>query len=321
MRITVLTLASLLTLAGVSSGQIVTATFDTTFLVGVTPVTVTESTTSTVSTSATGGEYVTVSKTLSAAPPVGSTMNAGVTLTVPASMYTANALSVTTNGVNEAIMPQPGAGPPPGAGQLLYATGQVSLYSFGVTTQRVRGNFHFADNINVFSPVATVLKLPVRMGMYGLASESFGIEALTFGRFLAGLSGSLNGVPIGGGSLFIQSVSVIPEQGTLNVVADVTFAVNAGMNAFALSVTSHFDVESASVPAGLIAGASTVLFQLTGLEVGRFASADGSPLPAGLTVQSADFGFSYIAVPEPTSLTMAAMVGLPLAVRAWRRRR
>jgi hypothetical protein len=242
-----------------------------------------------------------------------STTTVNLKLEAPENIYTAGALAVLTNGIPASITPTVVQAVPINPDNLVRAAGTVSLDSFGIgatnVTQRIRIRYIFSDRIAINSPVAADLVLPARLIASAFAAESFGDMNSTFGKVTAAFSGTVNGMPVTGTGITIESVSAIPEEGSIAFSTDIPYTLAPGINVFDTAITTDFVIEAAAFPTGIfgiISCASTAGLDLpNSFEIDRFRMADGSLLPAGLTITSDNFGLSYIA---PLAIGLSTVV-------------
>jgi len=184
---------------------------------------------------------------------------------------------------------------------IVHAAGSFSLFSFGFgsvsTLQRGSATVSYTDTLMIESNSAIEIVLPIRLAASAFAAESFGASGQTEGIVTASFSGSVNSTPLSGGSLSIESLSVIPEQDSIELSAEVPLSLSAGVNVFEVSIEGEFEVIANATPAGLfnlLSGSATAGLTLPGsFEIDFFRAADGSSLPEGIRIVSEITGYVY----------------------------
>jgi hypothetical protein len=263
-----------------------------------------------------GGEYLGIN--ISGDSTSGSSTG-GLSVNVSASGVINSAPEVILNGVDALL------GPPTVSlcenitqNTIVHVDGAFSLYSFGIgslsTFQTATAKISFSDQIFIDSPIATTLSVPASLAASGFAAESFGNTVATKGIVNATLTGLVNGSPFAGGNLSLESVTVIPEEAAIAVTDDVLIDVVPGRNIIDLAIEGEFTVIADAVPAGLfnlLSGSSTAGLTLPGsFEIGNFEMADGSSLPIGMSIVSANDGSVYVAaIPEPSAFAALSVIG------------
>lgn len=168
----------------------------------------------------------------------------------------------------------------------------------GPNTIQASATFTICDELEVVTPVATTVELPLRLAGSVLAAESFGDPDVTRGYAQLMLSGSMAGASVGPFVAEVESVSVIPEQESIDVSEVLLVDVAAGRTVFEMSVTGSATAEATALCTGLfciITGAATAGIDFPGsIEIGNFTGPDGGPLPEGTRVTSLLTGATYV---------------------------
>ena len=183
----------------------------------------------------------------------------------------------------------------------LHVSGGFSLYSFGIGSlapqQRGHAKVSYSDTLSITSAIATEVILPVHLQASAFAAESFGNPVETTGAITASFSGSVNGTSLGGGSLSVESTSVIPEMGAINLSEEVSFSLLPGVNVFGISIQGEFEVIANATPTGFFntfSGAATAGLTLpNSFAIGSFRGINDTPLPAGIRIESQSTGYVY----------------------------
>ncbi|QOJ00242.1 MAG: hypothetical protein HRU70_06970 [Phycisphaeraceae bacterium] len=180
--------------------------------------------------------------------------------------------------------------------------GSISLYSFwigggGPYVQKIRNDFVACDTIIVDADGPAVVEIPVTLSGSVLAAEAFGDPVHTFGKSRLRLSGVIAGQSIGPDEVSVESVSVIPEQASINRTTIIRVPLHAGRNQFEMTVTGFAEVEASAKSTGLfglVSGASTVQASYPNtILLGYFRGENGGPLPPGLRIASATSALVY----------------------------
>ena len=168
-----------------------------------------------------------------------------------------------------------------------------SLFSDGPVITRVIGaGMTWQDTIEIVSDRDVVIALPLHASGSVLAAESFGTAA-TEGFASLGITGTAAGQAVDA-CVSVTSVSVIPEQDSIDVTELIQVPLTAGVNTISIDLTAMGMARSTAQGAGLITGSATagVDFNNT-LNFGRFTASDGGPLPPGLVIRSTTTDLVY----------------------------
>lgn len=214
--------------------------------------------------------------------------------------------------------------------RIAYMSGEASAYvvhigAGGPVVHKMQGDFTYCDRTVFVLPAAMTLEVPVRITGSVLAAESFGDPGSTYARATLSVQSSLGGLSE---TLAVESVTVIPEQASIDRTVMIPFVLPAGRSEITWSVTGHMEGEASAKGTGFIgsiAGAATLGVSFPGsIEVANFQLEGGLPLPAEVSIFSADGTRLYAGViPEPRSwaLAMATALGaFAVSRRIWRRR-
>ena len=182
-------------------------------------------------------------------------------------------------------------------------------FSGGANYTRIAvGSWTMNDTVEITSPFAQVIELPIHIHGDVLAAESFGDPNQTWGKAELEIIGTALGQPIDRG-VCVESTTVIPTTAQIQVTDYVPIAVPAGVSTHTISLTSRSRVETRAQSAGLfgtITGAATAAVDApNSIRVGRFRAAGGGALPAGTRVRGLLSGVAYegfVPVPAPFRL-------------------
>jgi len=153
-------------------------------------------------------------------------------------------------------------------------------------TRRATAVVSFADTIEIESSIAANIEVPLHISGSVLAAESFGDPEQTRGTARLSLIGSL-GEEAFSQSVEVESVSVIPEQASIDVTRLVQLSVMPGITSVPISVSGTAFGEATAVGVGFIVGACTVAVDFPNtIRIGRFRAIGGGALPAGITIRS-----------------------------------
>ncbi len=182
-------------------------------------------------------------------------------------------------------------------------------FSGGASFTRIaEGTWCLSDRLQIDSPVAQTLELPVSIAGSILAAESFGDPNGTYGRAELSVQGTVFGRAIAR-RIAVESVTTIPEQASIQQVDTVTVTVPAGRSVHAFSLTARGKVEARAQSAGLfgtIVGAATVAVDApNSVHIGRLRGAGNTALHPGTVVTGLDTGAIYeIVVPVPAPFVL-----------------
>lgn len=185
---------------------------------------------------------------------------------------------------------------------MLHVSGGINLYvvSLGniVPRQRAWANVEWEDDLIIESDREMFLEIPVHLQVNGFAAESLGGEkGDTFATVKADFSASADGQLMGQGMLDIESLTVIPEQDSIDLGATIPIHAKPGTNRISVHVRGGFEVEVQAKAVGLfnmIASSATGGLLLPGsFDIGHVQMANGSPLPKGVRVSSGKIGIDY----------------------------
>ena len=192
----------------------------------------------------------------------------------------------------------------------------IAVGSFGSTalnSQEASAVVSYSDTINIFSPIATTIELPVTLQADGVAGESFG-TANTEATVEASFTGDVLGTNINGGGFSLVSVTTIPETGSISQTERVAFPVNPGNNSFQFNVAGDFRISATAESTAFITSAATSGLTLpNSFEIDFFTGPGGSPIPPGVTITSTEDGTVYH-VPEPSS-QLTLLIGMIFILR------
>jgi hypothetical protein len=185
-------------------------------------------------------------------------------------------------------------------------SGSFDLYVFAIGpsaggcahfVRRANTAISWQDTIIISSPIATTIALPVGIEGNIVASESFGDAGATYARGTLSLSGSVGGASVGPESVTVESVSIIPSQGSISEALSIPVAVQPGVNVLDVDVTGQVDAEVSAKSTGFLcglSGAATVGVILPGsIWIGSFTGENGAPLPNGISIRSDTTGLPY----------------------------
>lgn len=176
---------------------------------------------------------------------------------------------------------------------LLTAYGDINLYSFhagggGPFGKEVKINIKYDRDIEVHSPIATTLEVPYHVSGSVVAGESFGDAVTNRAVARLRLTGTVNGQSIGSQEVEVESVTVIPETGSISFSGSVPVAVSPGVTLVPIHLTGEAYGLSVAKSTGLfgsISGAATagVNFPNT-IEIGGFTGVGGTEIPQGVRI-------------------------------------
>lgn len=179
-------------------------------------------------------------------------------------------------------------------------------FSGGATYTRIaEGTWCVSDRLEIDSPVAQALEMPISISGSILAAESFGDPTGTYGRAELSVQGTMFGQSVSR-RIAVESVTTIPEQALIQQVDMIRLSVPAGRSVHAFTLTARGKVEARAQSAGLfgtIVGAATAHVDApNSVRIGRLRGAGGTPLHPGTVVTGLDTGTIYelaAAVPAP----------------------
>ncbi|MBX3376212.1 MAG: hypothetical protein KF678_04330 [Phycisphaeraceae bacterium] len=202
--------------------------------------------------------------------------------------------------------------------------GSFNLYSFSIgggftggfeVKRKARGELNFVDYLDITSSISTTIEMPMHVSGSVYGAEGFGDPERTKATARLRLSGSL------GQEGFIEqveveSVSVMPEEASINVTRFVTVHLQPGTTSVAIVVNGEAEVEATAVSAGLfgsISGAATAAVDFPdSIRVRPFQAVGGGPIPEGITVRSRSLGkIIQSTAPAPCYANCDASTGTP----------
>lgn len=209
-----------------------------------------------------------------------------------------NGVSVIINKSLRSIRPSVGLCSSINENQILHVEGSMNTYAFAFTNvsqrRKAMAQVSLCDTLIIESQSATTIELPVALKASAVVAESFGAPDDTFGRVTANFSGTIGSTNLNGGSLSIESVSVIPETAEIDLGEGVELTLAEGENYFQINIIGEFVTESKATSAGLfglISGSATAGITLPGsFDIGIPTGLNGSPLPRGIRVASKSTG-------------------------------
>ncbi len=184
-------------------------------------------------------------------------------------------------------------------------SGNINLYSLAagggfsggfVVTRRALARATWNDIIEISSQSVAIVELPLHISGSITVAESFGDPNATRAYGKLRLTGTL------GGQAFdevieAESQSVFPPDASINVNRVITLTLTPGINSVSVNCTSEAEGVATAVSAGLfgtIVGAATTGVSFpNSIRIGRFTGVGGGPLPAGITIRSAQTGLLY----------------------------
>ncbi|MCB1744668.1 MAG: hypothetical protein KDK91_30160 [Gammaproteobacteria bacterium] len=190
-------------------------------------------------------------------------------------------------------------------------------------TKVLSAEMSWRDTIEVISDRARTISLPLKIAGSIFAAESFGTTA-TRGYAKLSLTGTIAGSVVNE-SIEVESISVIPEQASIDVSRLVAIPVEAGVNIIEVDVKGIAEVESTAQGAGFIAGSATAGVNFSdSIVIGRFGNGDGSALPDGLRIRSLPNSVIYADSTSDSALRIpglgvaaSALMGVTLTTVAW----
>ncbi len=197
-------------------------------------------------------------------------------------------------------------------------TGGISLYtvSFGTSTRfirRAKSTIDWSDTIVITASEPVTVEFSAFIQGNILGAESFGSAGETYGRAMMSLSGSAGGVGFPTREIMVESVSVIPEQASINEVVRISMDIPAGETRVPLNVRGQAEVEVSAKCAGLfcsITGSATASATFgRGVGLAGITGPGGTPLPDHVTVTSESEGFEYPDAGEPLTATFGDVNG------------
>lgn len=170
-------------------------------------------------------------------------------------------------------------------------------FTGGASFRRIAtGTIVVNDVLEITSPEATTLELPILAAGDVFGAESFGNPEETWGRAKLEVTGTAAGESINL-RCSVDSISVIPEQASINITRSVPLAVSAGVNLFPISLVALAEVDTKATSAGLfgtITGAATAGASFgNSLRILRITGAGGAPLPPNVIIRGVTTGVVY----------------------------
>jgi len=181
-------------------------------------------------------------------------------------------------------------------------SGGFSLYavSFGTETRFVRkatSEILMNDTVIITSGTNGIVELHFGISGSMFAAESFGSVTDTYGKARLALGGTVDGVSLGPLETAIESVTVIPELGSINESVAIVIPVSVGDNVIPISVTGTAEVEVSAKCAGLfcsLTGSATAgINPGFSISLGPFTGSNGAPLPNDIVITSMTSGITY----------------------------
>jgi hypothetical protein len=163
-------------------------------------------------------------------------------------------------------------------------------------TRIAEATIEWQEPLEIYSPTALQLRLPVSISGSVSGAESFGNPNGTWAKAELLVEGTVLGQAVSG-EISVESVSVIPEQDSISQTFEAFVSLPAGSTQYAVDLHGHARVEARAESAGFygtVVGAATAIVDFpNSIHIGRVTLADGSPLPAGVTVRGLNTGIYY----------------------------
>jgi len=168
----------------------------------------------------------------------------------------------------------------------------------------IKGTVNRADLIQVYSPVATTIELPLSVSATLVAIQTFCDPDGSVAEAKADLTASLAGV-----SVNLTGVARV-EGGFLDnqypsVSQVITVPIPAGLSTFNMNLVGELSARSRVLglsSLGIIAcGSNAVASADNSIDVGNFTGPNGGPFPEGMTIIGLDSGIDYVNPMEPLS--------------------
>jgi hypothetical protein len=177
-------------------------------------------------------------------------------------------------------------------------------FSGGASFERITdGGISWSETLEISSPAATTLELPLNLTGCVFGAESFGNPDQTYARARLSLTASFAGQGVSN-EVSVESVSVIPEQQCIDVTPRIPVLIPAGVSRWPISVTGRAVIETKATSAGIfgtISGAATGGADFpNSIRIMRLTGLNGSPLPQGVTVRGQTSGIYYEGRPTRT---------------------
>ena len=197
---------------------------------------------------------------------------------------------------------------------LVNVSGQISIYSVWAASNvslegELSGGVNYTDLLEVYSPTATTIELPLHVSADLAAAQTFcepsGSEAVA----KAELTGSLAGATLTVGDEARISGAFLDHRRP-GATRTLSVEVPAGVSTFPLTLSGSLSVRSKALgvsPLGVIAcGSTAVATAGNSITVEHFTGPGGAPLPQGLTITGLTTGVNYSSPGQPI-----ACVGAP----------
>jgi len=192
---------------------------------------------------------------------------------------------------------------------IMNVTGAMNAYAitfndnpYLIEEKIVKGTVNRADLIQVYSPVATTIELPLSVSATLVAIQTFCDPAESVAEAKADLTASVAGV-----SVNLTGVARV-EGGFLDnqypsVSQVVSIPIYAGVRSFYMSLTGELSVRSKVLGLGdvIACGSNAVASADNSIDVGNFTGPNGGPLPEGMTIIGLDSGIDYVNPMNPLS--------------------
>jgi len=162
--------------------------------------------------------------------------------------------------------------------------------------QSISGNVNYSDVVEVFSPIATTIELPIHISASVAAVQTFCDGDESEATAMVGLTGSL-----AGGSLSIDGKATISgaflDNKALDSTKIISVEVQPGINTFPFVLNGTIMAKSTVRgihPWGIIAcGSNACANAGNSITVYNFTGPNGSPLPTGMTIIGLNTGINY----------------------------
>jgi hypothetical protein len=255
----------------------------------------------------------------------------GIDLDFDASGLIEDVADMIVNGGKISLVPTVGICANASESSVVHVSGGIDLYAFAIGSvtrrQKATARVKVCETYVIHSEHHATLELPVRLAASAFAAESFGAPKETFAKVSAELSGSVTGpavaggsIALGGGSLAVESETVIPNEDSVDFAETVTLQVIPGENRVTAAVAGSFEVLVQARGGGLfgsVSGSATGGIDLPGsFEVGFITGPGGSALPPGIRIVSAVTGITHAdttaAVGHQPRLAIGLVSGVPV---------
>jgi len=156
------------------------------------------------------------------------------------------------------------------------------------------GSLNYSDFVQVYSPVATTIELPIHVSADLVAAQSLCDPADNEAKAEARITGSLAGTTIDVGGEVVQNGPLV-EVNYLDETEIVTVDIQPGINTFELEFTGELRVKSSVIAVSPVIACASNAVANSGntLTVGLFTGENGGPLPEGMTINGLLTGANY----------------------------